>query len=295
MIEIPSLRPETRYGTPTCDRFLFNRLYIVGYSYLLRQPRFAMQRINSQSMAAPPEKFKRLDNFREDPRISYEFRSTLEDYEKSGFDRGHLINSADRSGSKIANSETFLMSNMAPQLPDLNRKIWLKLEDAVRVLARKPEYHEVYTICGPLFNSVLNPTAKKKGQKEPTGTKKVDSTLTHIGENKVAVPHAFFKAVLAEKAKAHSKRQLEIWCFEMPNLQAQLNADKQAGKTLKDYLVKTSDTERRAGLQIWDRLRGDTIDALKDKKNRMWSLEEPKSRRDEALEGVAASDGDATI
>jgi hypothetical protein len=53
MIEIPSLRPETRYGVPTCDRFLFNRLYIVGYSYLLRQPRFAMQVVDAESMVAP--------------------------------------------------------------------------------------------------------------------------------------------------------------------------------------------------------------------------------------------------
>ena len=34
MIEIPSLRPETRYGSPPADQLLFNREYIVGYSYL---------------------------------------------------------------------------------------------------------------------------------------------------------------------------------------------------------------------------------------------------------------------
>ena len=230
--------------------FLFNRLYIVGYSYLLRQPRFAMQVVDAESMVAPREAFDRLDNFREDMRVPDMFRSTLEDYQKSGFDRGHLINSADRKGTKIINSETFLMSNMAPQLPDLNRKIWLALEDAVRVLARKEEYHEVYTICGPLFNSELDPTAKKKGQVEATA-EKVDAQLTHIGENRVAVPRAFFKAVLAEKARPNSKKQLDMWCFEMPNQPAKLKADKEAGKSLKDYLVPTSHTERRAGLQIW--------------------------------------------
>ena len=39
MIEIPSLKPETRYGMPTADQLLFNREYVVGYSYLFRQPR----------------------------------------------------------------------------------------------------------------------------------------------------------------------------------------------------------------------------------------------------------------
>ena len=119
----------------------------------------------------------------------------------------------------------------------------------------------------------MDPTAKKKGQVE-TAAEKVDAQLTHIGKNRVAVPHAFFKAVLAEKAKPKAKNQLEMWCFEMPNQPDGLKADKAAGKTLKDYLVPTSHSERRAGLQIWDKLRGDKIDSLKNKKGRMWSLKE---------------------
>ena len=38
MIEIPSLRPESRYGIPPADLLLFNREYIVGYSFLFRNP-----------------------------------------------------------------------------------------------------------------------------------------------------------------------------------------------------------------------------------------------------------------
>ena len=170
MIEIPSLRPETRYGTPTCDLFLLNRQYVVGYSYLFRQPRWAMQVIDESTMAHADDDFDRLDNFREDLRVSEKFRSTLDDYRGSGFDRGHLINSADRKASRIINSETFLLSNMSPQRPEFNRKIWLELEDAVRVLAAKEEFVEVYTICGPLFN--------------------IGSPIEVIGENKVVVPDA---------------------------------------------------------------------------------------------------------
>ena len=39
------------------------------------------------------------------------FRSTLDDYKGSGYDRGHLISSADRLGRAVVNSETFLMTN----------------------------------------------------------------------------------------------------------------------------------------------------------------------------------------
>ena len=113
MIEIPSLRPESRYGIPTSDLLLFNRQYVVGYSYLFRQPRWAMQVIDESTMPME-DNFDRLDNFREDLRIPEKFRSSLGDYKGSGFDRGHLINSADRKGSRIINSETFLLSNMSP-------------------------------------------------------------------------------------------------------------------------------------------------------------------------------------
>ena len=50
MIELPNFRPETRYGMPTADRYLFNRQYIVGYSYLFRQARWAMELIDSDTM-----------------------------------------------------------------------------------------------------------------------------------------------------------------------------------------------------------------------------------------------------
>jgi len=243
MIEIPSLRPESRYGIPTSDLLLFNRQYVVGYSYLFRQPRWAMQMIDESTMPME-DNFDRLDNFREDLRIPEKFRSSLGDYKGSGFDRGHLINSTDRKGSRIINSETFLLSNMSPQKPDFNRDIWLGLEKAVRVLAEKVEFAEVYTICGPLFA--------------------IGDPIEVIGANHVVVPDAFFKSVLAERAKARSTNQLAMWSFIIPNGKTK--------KSLKEFLVPTVEVERRAGLQLWDKLRGEKSDALKTKKGRMWSV-----------------------
>ncbi len=244
MIEIPSLRPETRYGIPTSDLLLFNRQFIVGYSYLFRQPRWAMQVITDQTQQAPEEEFDRLDNFREDLRVPEQFRSTLEDYARSGYDRGHLINSADRKASKIVNSETFLMSNMAPQKPGFNRDIWLDLEKAVRVLAAKEEYVEVYTICGPLGI--------------------IGDAIETIGDNNVVVPDAFFKSVLAERTKAKAKNQLQMWTFAIPN--------QKTDKNLSEFLVPLDKVERWAGLQIWDKLRGEKSERMKKNKGRMWSL-----------------------
>lgn len=244
MVEIPSLRPESRYGIPTADLLLFNRLYIVGYSYLFKQPRWAMQRIDDETMMQPDDDFDRLDNFREDNRIPDKFRSTLEDYRGSDFDRGHLVNSADSKSSKIVNSETFLPSNMSPQKGTFNRRVWLQLEERFQDLAEKEEFAEVYTICGPLFS--------------------IGSKIEVIGKNKVVVPETFFKCILAERTRAHSSNQLTIWAFEIPN--------KRANLPLKDFLVPTSQIEARASLQIWDRLRGERSDKLKNRKGRMWAV-----------------------
>lgn len=121
MIEIPSLRPETRYGIPTADQLLFNREYILGYSYLFRQARWVMEVIDPDNKRVEVE---RKDSFRPDLRVPEKFRADLIDYKGSGYDRGHLIASADRRETDVKNSETFLLTNMSPQKPKFNRGIW---------------------------------------------------------------------------------------------------------------------------------------------------------------------------
>jgi endonuclease G len=46
------------------------------------------------------------------------------DYTGSGYDRGHIAPNADRTRNEADNSSTFLMTNMMPQVPELNRGVW---------------------------------------------------------------------------------------------------------------------------------------------------------------------------
>lgn len=71
------------------------------------------------------------------------------DYISTGFDRGHLSPSADNKMSAKANRESFLFSNMSPQLPSFNQGIWADLEDWVR--NKVMEYDTVYVVTGPVF------------------------------------------------------------------------------------------------------------------------------------------------
>ena len=59
-------------------------------------------------------------------------RSELADYAHSGYDIGHLANDADMSWDNTVELESFLLSNMSPQTPAVNRGAWKLLETAAR-------------------------------------------------------------------------------------------------------------------------------------------------------------------
>ncbi len=75
---------------------------------------------------------KREDNFIEDFDIPEMYRTTSSHYSGSGYTRGHICASADRWNSLEANRQTFLYSNMQPQLYSFNGGIWANLESKVR-------------------------------------------------------------------------------------------------------------------------------------------------------------------
>ena len=87
----------------------------------------------------------RKDAFRGDSRVSG--RPDEKSYAGSGYDRGHLKPAADSRSSADEMRNSFLMTNMAPQTPNLNRGIWKKLEESVRGWA--VTYGTVHVSCGP--------------------------------------------------------------------------------------------------------------------------------------------------
>ena len=113
---------------------------------------------------------QRTNDFRIDHSIECT-SSTLSDYKGSGYDRGHLSPAADNKETFDAMSESFLMSNISPMLPQFNRNYWLKLEKQVREWAIDRD--QVYVIVGPILSENL-----------PT-----------IGNN-VSIPKYFYKIIL---------------------------------------------------------------------------------------------------
>lgn len=94
---------------------------------------------------------KRQDDFREDPTLPPDWHQVdSNDYRGSGYDRGHLVPSGDRTGSPSDNSATFLMTNIIPQTPDNNREPWRELEEYCRSLVRQGK--ELYIVAGVYEN-----------------------------------------------------------------------------------------------------------------------------------------------
>lgn len=238
MLDVRNLRRETRYGMPAADQIIFNRYYIIGYSYYFRQAKWALEIIDPDKRV-----LTRADNFRPDYRIPEMFRADLVDYVNSGYDRGHLIASADQIETEIQNSETFLLSNMSPQKPDLNRKTWKNLETAVRELDAKKDIYETYVICGPMFLF-----------------DKIVEVIGSQDENEVTlpIPHAYFKSVLTE----NDRGALHMWSFIIPN--------EDSDKQLADFLVPTTEVEKKAGILLWETLVGKEIQKEKSHVRKMW-------------------------
>ncbi len=237
-MNLPNLRRETRYGMPAADQIMFNRHYVLGYSYYFRQAKWALEIVNPDNMG-----LERSDNFRPDYRIPEIFRADLVDYSGSGYDRGHLVASADKLETELQNSETFLLSNMTPQKPQFNRYTWKALETEVRRLDAKPKILETYVICGPIFY--------------------FDQPVVSIGagdsnEVTIPVPHAYFKSILTE----NDRGTLHMWSFVLPN--------EKSNKSLDKFRVPTTLVEKLAGIKLWERLVGKKIDREKLRVRKMW-------------------------
>lgn len=83
--------------------------------------------------------------FKTDARLSKKHRVKSSEYTGSGYDRGHLIPAGDFTWSEEEMKKTFVMTNVAPQVPSLNRGPWRILEEYIRFEVINKDSAIVYT------------------------------------------------------------------------------------------------------------------------------------------------------
>jgi endonuclease G len=128
-------------------RLLCNEGYAVGHSGVTRTPLWSAEYLTRQRLEAG-RGLPRVNAFRPDDRLPASERSELRDFERSGYDRGHMTPSGD-AYSASSQSATFELSNMVPQDSENNRHLHNGIESAIRKETKR--VGDLYVITGPIF------------------------------------------------------------------------------------------------------------------------------------------------
>lgn len=150
---------------------------------------------------------KRADSFREDEELPSATRSTLSDYKNSGYSRGHLCPSADRSASQTVEDQTYVLSNMQPQWQGHNGGQWSTLETDVRNWAQKCD--TLYVVKAATIGDIsINGTTE-------SGIYSINYNGTTyedlICNNRLPVAKYFYMALLAYNKSTDSYQAMGIW------------------------------------------------------------------------------------
>ena len=124
-----------------------------------------------------------------DPLLPADKQLLTSDYTGSGFDRGHMTRSADRTAGNVDNAITFYLTNVVPQMADLNQGVWAQFENALADSARAGR--AVYVITGPLYSRSLPLRFVKD-------------------EGKIAIPDSTWKvALIGPRNAGHANRRAD--------------------------------------------------------------------------------------
>ena len=210
---------------------LTNIGYVVGYDEKRHDPAWVCYRLFAVSnLKAPP----RPKGFSVDGRTRSRIASA--DYSGSGYDRGH-----DAPNYAIAvcygaeaQLETFLMSNIIPERPALNRQVWERLEQK-EIKEYAQQFETIWVTTGPVFGAHDG----------------------HLGHG-VEVPEASYK-IIADEEGGH----VRVLAFIIPQT---VKGDENANQ----FLTSVDEVERETGLDFMSDLPDGEEDKVEARAGRMW-------------------------
>ncbi|MCS6807600.1 MAG: DNA/RNA non-specific endonuclease [Bacteroidota bacterium] len=127
---------------------LKRKQYALSYNGTKNVPNWVSYHLNASYFGTVERK---QGQFMPDPDLPPQFYKVRhQDYSNSGFDRGHMVRSEERTATREDNDATFYTTNLLPQRHDLNAGPWLRLEEFCQFLAVRKK-KELYIICGGIF------------------------------------------------------------------------------------------------------------------------------------------------
>jgi endonuclease G len=226
-------------------RVLRNDGYLVGYSDLRLNPLWVSYEIKALSAEQKKLSYKRPSRFDSDWRTVW--RVEPGDYKKSGYDRGHMAPNyaVSRLYGREAQLETFVMTNISPQRPNLNRKIWQRLEEAA-MDHFTVQFERVHVVTGPVFDSEVE---------------RLDSW--------VEIPDSFYKVFVALDNQGQA---ISMLGFLIPQTV-------RGSEPLTKYVVSVDEIEAKTGYDFFHQLNDEAEERLEGKVDpRPWKLTEVARR-----------------
>jgi len=154
--------------------------YVLSYHSGRKVPNWVSWELNASYLGSTP----RQDDYRSDDTLPPTLpQALLSDYSGSGYDRGHMCPSADRTLTPATNSQTFFLTNMVPQAANNNQGPWERLESESRNLVAAGK--ELFIISGGTFSAGSNTVGN--GMVVPDQTFKVIVVLDAVGQGTSAV------------------------------------------------------------------------------------------------------------
>ena len=202
------------------EQVIHHSYYSLDYNEKYEVPNWVAYKLTEESLRI--KNVPRAKRFKTDQDVERN-SAKHSDYTHSGYTRGHMAPAGDMAFNEMAMQESFYMSNMTPQLRQVNNGIWRELEENVRDWAYDND--EIYVVSGPLY---------------------YDDNPKRIGKNKVAVPDAFFKAILDNEGS--KKKAIG---FLIPH--------SKSDKHLKEYALSIDELEAKTGLDMFDKVLTDEV------------------------------------
>ena len=207
---------EPKDADPSDELLLDHRVFVLSFNPRRLVPNWVAWRLVAEDLGVAP----RSGAFHADELLPPGVPGPRpRDYARSGFERGHMCPSGDRTVTEAANEETFVMTNMQPQRHALNAGPWEGLERFERSLAAAGQ--QLFVVAGGVFDE--QPATLASG---------------------IAVPRASFKIIVAlgpGEDAADVTASTTTYAVIMPNSAAV------SGTRWFDHLVPIDEVERQSG------------------------------------------------
>ncbi len=211
------------FTLPGAETVIIRRAFSIGFSPLLRLPRWVAYRI----VRGPPVRRVRAP-FKADPELPPSYQASSSDYRRNDFDRGTLVRSSDMFGlGEDATLEAYYLSTVVPQLSYVNQRTWLALEEYTSEKATPDR--DVYVIRGPIY--------------EPSDDRTMVN-VTLMGAGLVPVPTHFFQ-ILFISAQGGNEVEAHI----VPNTYVPFD-----GKNVARFRSTVQSIAEKTGLQFDEKL-----------------------------------------